>query len=240
MEKEMATHSSTLNLRIPGTEEPGGLVSAGSHRVGHDWCDLAAAVSLNHKKTQQTKKQNKQSYDTLKSKKKQNPLHFESESVRHSNLSDSGLPHGPSGSSVHGILQARTLEWAVNSFSRRCSGPWDWTPGISGPPLDHQGNPKMSYFNTIFGTTFWTTRPAFSFSTRLCTLCSQPYPEDVAYEEPVGCWLYIISNLASDSTSSYISRPQCHHIRWQHNKSLCAEKRNSSLLYMLSFLKKSW
>ena len=36
MEKEMATHSSILAWRIPGTEEPGGLPSMGSHRVRHD------------------------------------------------------------------------------------------------------------------------------------------------------------------------------------------------------------
>ena len=36
LEKEMATHSSILALRIPGTGEPGGLPSMGSHRVGHD------------------------------------------------------------------------------------------------------------------------------------------------------------------------------------------------------------
>ena len=36
LEKEMATHSSVLALRIPGTGEPGGLPSIGSHRVGHD------------------------------------------------------------------------------------------------------------------------------------------------------------------------------------------------------------
>ena len=42
LEKEMATHSSVLDWRIPGTGEPGGLLSMGSHRVGHDWSDLAA------------------------------------------------------------------------------------------------------------------------------------------------------------------------------------------------------
>ena len=36
LEKEMATHSSVLAWRIPGTREPGGLLSTGSHRVGHD------------------------------------------------------------------------------------------------------------------------------------------------------------------------------------------------------------
>ena len=46
MEKAMATHSSTLAWRIPGTEEPGGLLFMGSHRVGHNWSDLAAAVLI--------------------------------------------------------------------------------------------------------------------------------------------------------------------------------------------------
>ena len=45
-EKEMATHSSVLAWRIPGTVEPDGLPSMGSHRVGQDWSDLAAAVLL--------------------------------------------------------------------------------------------------------------------------------------------------------------------------------------------------
>ena len=42
LEKEMATHSSVLAWRIPGSGEPCGLPSMGSHRVGHDWRDLAA------------------------------------------------------------------------------------------------------------------------------------------------------------------------------------------------------
>ena len=44
-EKAMATHSSTLARKIPWTEEPGGLQSMGSHRVGHDWSNLAAAAA---------------------------------------------------------------------------------------------------------------------------------------------------------------------------------------------------
>ena len=43
--KEMVTHSSALVWRIPGTGEPGGLPSMGSHGVGHDWSDLAAAAA---------------------------------------------------------------------------------------------------------------------------------------------------------------------------------------------------
>ena len=48
LEKEMATHSSVLAWRIPGTGVPGGLRSMGSHRVGRDWSDLAATAFLNH------------------------------------------------------------------------------------------------------------------------------------------------------------------------------------------------
>ena len=46
LENEMATHSSVLAWRIPGTGHPGGLPSMGSHRVEHDWSDSAAAAAL--------------------------------------------------------------------------------------------------------------------------------------------------------------------------------------------------
>ena len=46
LEKEMAIHSSVLAWRLPGTEEPGGLPSMGSHRVGYDCSDLAAAAAV--------------------------------------------------------------------------------------------------------------------------------------------------------------------------------------------------
>ena len=42
----MATHSSVLAWRIPGAGEPGGLPSMGSHRLGHDGSDLAAAACM--------------------------------------------------------------------------------------------------------------------------------------------------------------------------------------------------
>ena len=45
---EMATHPSVLVWRIPGMGEPGGLSSLGSHRVRHDWSDLAAAAAAAH------------------------------------------------------------------------------------------------------------------------------------------------------------------------------------------------
>ena len=45
LEKAMATHSSVLAWRLPGTGEPGRLSSMGSHRVRHDWSNLAAAAA---------------------------------------------------------------------------------------------------------------------------------------------------------------------------------------------------
>ena len=45
LEKEMATHSSVLAWRITGMAEPGGLLSMGLHRVGHEGSDLAAAAA---------------------------------------------------------------------------------------------------------------------------------------------------------------------------------------------------
>ena len=46
LEKEMATHSSVLAWRIPGMGKPDGLPSMWSHRIGHDWSDLAAAAEV--------------------------------------------------------------------------------------------------------------------------------------------------------------------------------------------------
>ena len=50
MEKEMATHSSVLAWKIPGTGEPHGPPSMGSHRVRHDWSNLAAAAVAIHER----------------------------------------------------------------------------------------------------------------------------------------------------------------------------------------------
>ena len=55
LEKEMETHSSVLAWRIPGMGEPGGLPSMGSHRVGHNWSDLANSILKSRDTTLPTK-----------------------------------------------------------------------------------------------------------------------------------------------------------------------------------------
>ena len=49
LEEDMATHSRILAWRIPWTQEPGGLVSMGSQRVGHNWGNLAHSIVMRHK-----------------------------------------------------------------------------------------------------------------------------------------------------------------------------------------------
>ena len=92
LEKEMATHSSILAWRIPGMGEPGGLPSMGSHRVRHDWSDLAAAAVCS--------------------------VRFPG--CCFWPLSHVWLlrPHRLPGSSVHGTSQARLLEWVAISLTR--------------------------------------------------------------------------------------------------------------------------
>ena len=56
----MATHSSVLAWRIPGMGEPGRLPSVGSHRIGHNWSDLAAAAAMKNRKKAKEKKADRQ------------------------------------------------------------------------------------------------------------------------------------------------------------------------------------
>ena len=69
-EKAMAPHSSTLAWKIPWTEEPGGLQSMGSLRVGHNWSDLAAAAVLDYRYDLGGGKGNPLQYSCL-----ENPMH---------------------------------------------------------------------------------------------------------------------------------------------------------------------
>ena len=145
----MATHSSVLAWRIPGTGEPGGLLSLGLHRVRHNWSDLAAAAAAGELRSHMP-------YGAAKKKKKEDVW-------EHGSLISSlwflvpGCAdlHGvllvlscsvvstlcnildchPPGSSVPGIFQASLLEW-VAIFLLQGGLP---DPGIESAP------PTVSY-----------------------------------------------------------------------------------------------
>ena len=124
LEKEMATHSSVLAWRIPGTGEPGGLPSMGSHRVRHDWSNLAVVVAAEYyicifilsTRRLQSIRDICQPWRYLWDKLLQlclipcNPM-------------DYSLP----GSSVHGDSAGKILEWVAMPSSRVFSQPKDWT-----------------------------------------------------------------------------------------------------------------
>ena len=142
MEKEMATHSSTLAWKIPWTEEPGGLQSMGSQTAGHDW---VTSLSLS----------------VYGSTDMQHTLPWEKGNINAMNMStvyhlglccclvatscltlcdpvDCTLP----GPSVHGIFQARILEQAAISDPKRSSHP--------------KGQIRFSGFSCIAGGFFTT------------------------------------------------------------------------------------
>ena len=73
----MATHSSTLAWKIPRTAEPGRLQSMGSHRVGHDWSNLAAAAAADSKSKKGQKEKNTQNkWDKYKAQNKTAKITF--------------------------------------------------------------------------------------------------------------------------------------------------------------------
>ena len=101
-EKEIATHSSILAWRIPWTKEPGGLQFMGPQRVRHNWVTKTHTHTHTHTHTPST-------YDMLSSRifKWADIFSPKWKSLSTVNPIDCSLP----GSSVHGILQARILEW---------------------------------------------------------------------------------------------------------------------------------
>ena len=139
----MATHSSVIAWRIPGTGEPGGLPSMGSHRVGHDWSDLAAVLSQATRLWIQTASDANAVSESDESLKVFILLSFY---IARSHTKPGWvcvcvcvlvaqwcltlcdpLDCSPPGSSVHGILQAGILEWVAIPYSRRSSQPRNWT-----------------------------------------------------------------------------------------------------------------
>ena len=111
LEKEMATHSSILAWRIPWTEEPGGLQSMGSQRVGHNW-----ATSLTHSLTSRQPASIPTSWEILRQSGEEKVKVAQSCPT----LCD------PMDYTVHGVLQARIL-WGAFPFSRGSSQPRDRT-----------------------------------------------------------------------------------------------------------------
>ena len=111
----MATHSSVLTWRIPETEEPGGLPSMGSHRVGHDWSDLAAAAAAAAAAATTTKikyplRDNIYACRWYVCIYIQTRVCMSAKSLQVCQSLCDSMDCSPSGSSVHVILQARTLE----------------------------------------------------------------------------------------------------------------------------------
>ena len=124
----MAPNSGTLAWKIPWAEEPGGLQSMGSHRVGHDGSDLAAAVAVysvvmwsptcpSHWSTSrvETEFYSHVFYQTCTTV----SFILCVCSVAQSRLIPCNcMDCSPPGSSVHGILQGRILEWVAIAFFR--------------------------------------------------------------------------------------------------------------------------
>ena len=126
LEKEMATHCSILAWEIPWTEEPGRLQSMGSQRVRHDGASKQPPQQdMETTEMSISKWNDKDDVVYYSVKKKYKHIVSESHSVVSNvcKIMDCNLP----GSSVHGILQARILEWVAISFSRGSSQSRDWT-----------------------------------------------------------------------------------------------------------------
>ena len=106
LEKEMASHFSVLAWRIPWTEEPGGLQSLESQRVRHNWA----------------KNTHKILYVCVCAR-----TYMHAKSLQSCPTLCDPRDYSPSGSSVHGVLQARILEWVAMLSSRESSWPRDQT-----------------------------------------------------------------------------------------------------------------
>ena len=118
----MATHSRIFAWRIPGTREPGGLPSIGSHRVRHDWSNSTS--SSNETLLQSTGNSAQRSVVTWMGRESKREgiyvyvyVYVYSLAQSCPTLSDCSPP----GFSVHGIFQARILEWVAISYSRGSS-----------------------------------------------------------------------------------------------------------------------
>ena len=127
LEKAMAPHSSVLAWRIPGTGEPGGLPSMGSHRVGHDWSDSAAAAAAAAEYASMLLSQfvppsPSPTVPTSLFCMSASPLGSEVRGSQSCLTLCDRMDCSPPSSSVHGLLQA-IQEWVAVPFSRGSSRP---------------------------------------------------------------------------------------------------------------------
>ena len=156
------SHSSTLAWKIPWTEEPGRLQSMGSLRVGHDWVTSLLLFTFMHwrRKWQPTsvflpgESQEWQAWWVAVYGVAQSWTRLKRLSSSSSNLSKNRpqlcmsaqscptlcdpMDCSPPDSSVHGISQARILEWIFISSSRGSSPPRDWTQVSYGSCIGRQ------------------------------------------------------------------------------------------------------
>ena len=153
----MATHSSVLAWRIPGTGEPGGLPSLGSHRVGHDWSDLAAAAAAAYICQSQYPRPSHPPFPLwcpyiyflplclyFYFANKVLYLHPESQagwgicplaaaatkSLQSCPTLCDPIEGSPPGSPIPGILQARTLDWVAIASPMHESEKWKWSRSV--------------------------------------------------------------------------------------------------------------
>ena len=163
LEDEMATHSSIPSWEIPWTKEPGGLQPMGSQRVGRDWActytsscckwgmgspekpgDLPKATELARVRAgllalSDHRIKSIACFWTVKERAHGNSLEVQWLVRVTSVVSDSFLTPWTvacqSGSSIHGILKARILEWVAIPSSRGSSQLRDWTASVMSPAL---------------------------------------------------------------------------------------------------------
>ena len=135
-EKAMAPHSSTLAWKIPWTEEPGGLQSMGSLRVGHNWAtslSLSCIGEGNGSPLRCSCLENPRDggawwaavYGVAKSQTRLKRLSSSSSSIQL--CATPWTIYSPPSFSVHGILQGRLLEWVAIPFPRGSSQPRNQT-----------------------------------------------------------------------------------------------------------------
>ena len=167
LEKKMATYSSVLPLKMPWTEQPGGLQSMGSQRVRHNWAYMhSRGIYMRSEKSEQKLwnlffkiiivLSKVQSCHISQAGRSQKRLLLFSPSIALHSSCKYGLYNLP-GCSVHGLFQIRRLDCiAVFSF-RASSQPRNWTH-VSRISCTCRQTPKLVGADDIYRATHWISR----------------------------------------------------------------------------------